>query len=128
MNTFRALWKSKNRRFVFLAGLCIFLLAIGYLAILSGAREVTVTEAIPLGAVCRDGQNYQYVYEVAGKSYSIVACTPTVLSSVTYFPFNPSIAVHNSPVIHTIIGSMFATLGFVMAIGTIFAKDVQFQE
>lgn len=103
------------------------ILATVFTLVISSWKEASVLEVKQGSYSCERSSELPYtlVYEVDGKRYGITACAPTPLSTVTYYPGNPSIALINQMVVYKVIAIMLGVLGGVLTVGALFAANTK---
>lgn len=121
-------WHNKERRIIFLTGAGIVAVATIFALILSGWKDapvVIIKQNSSYSCTKSSERSYTYIYEVDGKRYDTTACAPTPLSTVAYYPGDPSIALTNAVVIYKVIAIVFGALGVIVMLGAIFAANTK---
>lgn len=120
-------WQNKDRRITFLVGVGLVILATVFMLVISSWKEAPVVEVGQGSYSCKNSSDRSYAlfYDVDGKRYSITACAPRPLSTVTYYPGDPGIALINQMVVYKVIAIVIGVLGGFLMLGAAFATNVK---
>jgi hypothetical protein len=122
--SYRSFWHKKHRRYLFLGGAFFVALGVAFVIFISNLREASVIDIQSGADSCKENDRSSVlVYSVNGKNYTMSACLPGPIGSVSYLPANPSIALINSITVNYVVAGGLAAVGAIVMFGAVFLRD-----